>query len=160
MSPLPTLLWVFPSHFCLCSIHRLAVLWMWWQKMEGNFIKKEDPVSSAQKLYSAPSLGHPADALWLLFSHSDMSNSLRPHGLLHARLPCPSPHPGACTNSCPLSQWCIQPSRPLLSPSPPAFNLFQLQGLFKWVSSHQVAKGLEFQLQHQSFQWICRTNFL
>ena len=49
----------------------------------------------------------------------------------------------------------IQPSHPLLSPSPPAFNLSQHQGLFKWVSSsHQVAKVLEFQLQHQSFQWI------
>ena len=47
----------------------------------------------------------------------------------------------------------IQPSHPLLSPSP-ALNLSQHQGLFKWVSSsHQVAKVLEFQLQHQSFQW-------
>ena len=55
----------------------------------------------------------------------------------------------------------IQPSHPLLSPSPPAFNLSQHQGLFKWVSSsHQVAKELEFQLQHQSFQWIFRTDFL
>ena len=46
----------------------------------------------------------------------------------------------------------IQPSHPLLSPSPPAFNLSQHQGLFKWVSSsHQVAKVLEFQFQHQSF---------
>ena len=46
----------------------------------------------------------------------------------------------------------IQPSRPLSSPSPPAFNLSQHQGLFKGVSSsHQVAKVLEFQLQHQSF---------
>ena len=50
---------------------------------------------------------------------------------------------------------------PLLSPSPPAFNLSQHQGFFKWVSSsHQVAKILEFQLQHQSFQWIFRTDFL
>ena len=49
----------------------------------------------------------------------------------------------------------IQPSYPLLSPSPPAFNPSQHQGLFKWVnSSNQVAKVLEFQLQHQSFQWI------
>ena len=49
----------------------------------------------------------------------------------------------------------IQPSHPLLSPSPPAFNLSQHQSLFQWVSSsHQVAKVLEFQLQHQSFQWI------
>ena len=47
----------------------------------------------------------------------------------------------------------IQPSRPLLSPSPPAFSLSQDQGLFQGVSSsHQAAKVLEFQLQHQSFQ--------
>ena len=55
----------------------------------------------------------------------------------------------------------IQPYHPLSSPSPPAFNLSQHQGLFKWVSSsHQVAKVLEFKLQHQSFQWIFRTDFL
>ena len=40
------------------------------------------------------------------FSHSVMSNSLQPHGLQHTRLPCPSPTPVACSNSCPLSQWC------------------------------------------------------
>ena len=55
----------------------------------------------------------------------------------------------------------IQPSHPLLSPSPPALNLPQHQGLFKWVSSsHQVAKVLEFQFQHQSFQWTPRTDLL
>ena len=55
----------------------------------------------------------------------------------------------------------IQPSHPLSSPSPPAFNLGQHQGHFKWVSClHQVAKVLEFQLQHQSFRWIFRTDFL
>ena len=55
----------------------------------------------------------------------------------------------------------IQPSHFLLSSSPPAFNLSQHQGLFKWVSSsHQVVKVLEFQLQHQSFQWIFRTDLL
>ena len=54
----------------------------------------------------------------------------------------------------------IQPSHPLSSPSPPALNLSQQQGLFQWVSSsHQVAKALEFQLQHQAFQWIFRTDF-
>ena len=53
----------------------------------------------------------------------------------------------------------IQPSHPS-SPSPPAFNLSQHQGLFQWVSSsHQVAQVLEFQLQHQSFQWVFRTDF-
>ena len=55
----------------------------------------------------------------------------------------------------------IQPYHPLSSPSPPTFNLSQHQGLFKWVSSsHQVAKVLEFQLQHQSFQWTPRTDLL
>ena len=55
----------------------------------------------------------------------------------------------------------IQPSYPLSSPSPPALNLSQHQGLFQWVSSsHQVAKVLEFQLQPQSFQWTSRTDLL
>jgi len=55
----------------------------------------------------------------------------------------------------------IQPSHPLLSPSPLALNLSQHQGLFKWFSpSHQVAKVLEFQLQYQSFQWTPRTDLL
>ena len=55
----------------------------------------------------------------------------------------------------------IQPSHPRSSLSPLTFSLSQHQGLFKWVSSsHQVAKGLEFQVQHQSFQWIFRTDFL
>ena len=54
----------------------------------------------------------------------------------------------------------IQPPHPLSSPSSPTFNLFQHQGLLKWVSSDQVAKVLEFQLQYQSFQWIFRTDFL
>ena len=55
----------------------------------------------------------------------------------------------------------IQPSHTLSSPSPPTFNLSQHHSLFKWVSSsHQVAKLLEFQVQHQSFQWIFRIDFL
>ena len=78
------------------------------------------------------------------------------HGLQHTRPPCPSPTPGVYSNAYPLSWWVIQ----LLSPSPPAFSLSQHQGLLKWVSSlHQMAKVLEFQLQHQSFQWIFRTHF-
>ena len=55
----------------------------------------------------------------------------------------------------------IQPSHPLLSPSPPAPNPSQHQGLFRWVnSSHEVANVLEFQLQHQSFQWTLRTDLV
>ena len=95
------------------------------------------------------------------FSRSVMSDSLRSHGLQHARPPCPSPTPGVYSDLCPLTWWCHPTSHPLLFPSPPTFNLSQHQGLLKSVySSHQMAKGLEFQLQHQSFQWIFSTDFL
>ena len=54
----------------------------------------------------------------------------------------------------------IQPSHPLLSPSPPALNLSLHQDIFQWVCfSHQVAQVLELQFQHQSFQWIFRVEF-
>ena len=78
------------------------------------------------------------------FSCSVVSDSLRPHGLQHARPPYPSPTPRACSNSCP-SRWSIQPSHPLLSPFPPAFSLSQHQGLFQGVSSsYQVVKYWSF----------------
>ena len=74
-----------------------------------------------------------------------MINSLPPHGLQHARLPCPPPTPD-CSNLCPLSWWCHPTISSSLSPSPPAFNLFQHQGHFQWVSSlHQMAKLSEYQ---------------
>ena len=78
----------------------------------------------------------------LLFSSSAVSTLCDPQGLQHARLTCPSPAPRACSKSWPWVGDVIQPSRPLSSPSPPAFNLSQHQGLLKWVSSsHQVAKA-------------------
>ena len=80
-----------------------------------------------------------------------MSKSLWPHELQSPRFPCPSLSLGVCSNSRPWSRWC-HPTISSSFPSPPTFNLSQDQGLFKWVgSSHQVAKVLEFQLQHQSF---------
>ena len=83
------------------------------------------------------------------FSHSVVSHSLQPYGLQHARPSSPSPTHRACSNSYPSSWWWIQLSHPLPSPSPPALSLSQYQGLFQWVSSlHQVAKVLEFELQH------------
>ena len=89
------------------------------------------------------------------FSRSVVSNSLQPHGLQHTGLPCPSPTPGACSNSCPLSWWCYPTISSSAVPFSSHLQSFQHQGLFKWVSSsHQVAKVLEFHLQHQSFQYI------
>ena len=86
------------------------------------------------------------------FSHSVVSDSLWPREPQHARPPCPSPTPGFTQTHVHWVGDAIQPSHPLSSPSPPALNLSQHQGLLKWVSSsHQVAQVLEFQLQHQSF---------
>jgi len=98
---------------------------------------------------------------WVQFSHSVMSDFCdtidcsMPVFLVHHQLP-------------ELAQthihWvgdAIQPSHSLSSPYTPAFNLSQHQGLLQWVSSlNQVAKVLELQLQHQSLQWICRTDFI
>jgi len=94
-------------------------------------------------------------------SCSVVSDSLLPHESQHARPPCPSPTPGVHSNSRPWSQWCHPAISSSVVPFPPTFNLSQHQDLFKWVSSlHQVAKVLEIQLQHQSFQWIFGTDFL
>ena len=95
------------------------------------------------------------------FSPSVIFDCLQPHGLQHARPPCPSLMARAYSNLWTLSQWC----HPIISfsgiPCPPTFSLSQHQGLFQWVSSlHQMVKVLEFQLQHESFQWIFRTEFL
>ena len=73
----------------------------------------------------------------LLFSHLTESNSLRPHGVLLARLPCPSPYPRTCLNSCPLRRDAIQPCHLLSFPSPPAFNLSHIHGLWLFASSGQ-----------------------
>ena len=95
------------------------------------------------------------------FSRSVMSDSLRSHELQHDRPPCPSPTPGVHPDSLPSSQWChsaISSSGVPSSSCPkslPASESFPM-GSF----SHQVAKVLEFQLQHQSFQWIFKVDFL
>ena len=90
----------------------------------------------------------------------NVSNFLQPNRLQHNSLPCPSPNHRAYSNSCPLHQWC---HAAISSSDGPYSHLqfFEHQGLFHWViSSHEVAKVLELELQHQSFQWIFRTDFL
>ena len=90
------------------------------------------------------------DELWnLKWWHTQFSSvaqsylTLWSYGLQHARPPCPSPYPRACSNSYPWVRDAIQPSQPLSSPSPAAFNLSHHQGLFKSLSSlHHVAKVL------------------
>ena len=92
------------------------------------------------------------------FSHSVVSDSLQPHESQHTRPPCPSPTPGVYPNPCPLSRWCYPTISSSVVPFSFCLHLSQHQGLFQWVSSsYQVARVLEFHLQHQSFQWKPRT---
>ena len=121
-------------------------------------------------------LNNQFSALWCVKSYYHLSNypissnaissvaqsclTLRVHGLQHAGLPV---HHQLLAFTQTHVHWvsdAIQPSHPLSSTSPPALDLSQHQCLFKWVSSlQQVANVLEFQLQHQSFQWIFKTDF-
>ena len=94
------------------------------------------------------------------FSYSVVSDSLPPHGLQHARLHCPSPTPRPCSNSWPLS-WRHYPT---ISSSVVPFSCFQS---FPASGSFPVSQlfasggqGVGFQRQHQSFQWIVRTDLL
>ena len=94
------------------------------------------------------------------FSCSVMSDSVTP-GLQHLTPPCPPPTPRVYPNSWPLSQWCHSTISSSVIPfsfhpqSFPVSGSFQMSQFFV-----QVVKVLEFQLQHQSFHWICRTDFI
>ena len=82
---------------------------------------KNPPVTArkwAQSVVQEDSTCHKATKASVQFSCSVMFDSLQPHGLQHTRLPCPSPTPGACSNSCPLSQWC----HPIISPTVVPFS--------------------------------------
>ena len=95
------------------------------------------------------------------FSHSVKSDSWRSHEPQHARPPCPSPTPRVLPNPCPLCRWCHPTISSSVVPFSSCPHLSQHQGLFQWVSSsHQVAKVLEFQLQHQSFKRTPKTDIL
>ena len=91
------------------------------------------------------------------FSVAQSCVILQSHGLQHARLSCPSLSPGLCSNSCSLSWWHHPTILSSVAPfsCPQSFPASQCVG-----SSHQVAKVLKLQLQHQSFQWMFRTDFL
>ena len=94
-------------------------------------------------------------------SHSVVSESLWPHGLQHAGLPCPSPTPEACSNSCPATLWCylaisssVVPFSSRLQTFPASVS-FPLNQLFA-----SGGQSIGVSASHQSFQWISRTDFL
>ena len=90
------------------------------------------------------------------FSSSVVSNSLQPHGLQHAKLPCPSPTAGACSNSCPSSRWCHPTISSSVVPFSSCLQSFQASGSFPmnqfFTSGGQsISQSMKFQLQHQFF---------
>ena len=94
------------------------------------------PMYSSNFLITKPSYHLKSLSSSAQFSCSIVSDSLRPHGLQHARPPCPSPIPGACSNSCPLSWWCHPTISSSLGPfssclqSFPASGSLQMSQLF------------------------------
>ena len=151
--------WAVTSKTVFCGVARYAPIFT-----KILFINKKIgfiwPAKTTQKSVCKNKSNTYLDWL-LLFSHSVMSHSLWPHGLQHIRPPCPLPSPGTCSNSCPLSQWCHPTISSSVIPFSSCLQSFPASGSFSMShSSHQAAKVLEFQLQHQSFQRIFRTDFL
>jgi len=95
----------------------------------------------------------------LLFNCSVVSDSLQPHGLQHTRLPCPSPSPSVYSNSCPLSWWCLPTTSSSIAPFSSCPQSFPVSGSFL-VSWLVASGGQVLELQHQSFQWTFRVDFL
>ena len=128
-------------------------MWQHWIFNHWLFESREKCVSSSKV---------PIHVIFLISKNccclvAQLCLTLGPHGLQHARLPCPSLSPKVCSNSRPLSWWCHPTISSFVAPCPPAINPSQHQGLFQRVgSSHQAAKISELQFWHQSFQWIFR----
>ena len=130
-------------------LHHLTLVNIWFSVLFSFFIKTNSTINAIPtKSYSSV---QSLSSVWLC----NPVNHSTPGLLVHHQLP------EFTQNHVHRVGDAIQPSHPLLFPSPPAPNPSQHQGLFKWVSSsHQVTKDLEFQLQHQSFPWTPRTDLL
>ena len=92
-----------------------------------------------------------------------MSNSLRPHGVQHPRLPFPSPVPGACSNSCPSNQWCHPTISSSVVPFSSHLQSFTASGFFpvsQFFTSGRQSIGVSASAWSSLFQWIVRTDFL
>ena len=137
---------------CLCTEHGWALIC----KSSGLCCTWSKPRLMSALKWTLDGFFH-----FLLFGHSVVSNSLGPQEystpgfpVLHYLLEFAQTHVHCIDDA-------IQPSHTVLSPSPPALNLSQHHGFFQWVGfSHQVAKVLEHQLQHQSSQWTFRVDTL
>ena len=136
--------WTLPNGQYWNEFHHILCSWRW---RSSTQLAKTIPELTVAQISSVQSISH----IWLC----DLMDCSTPGLPVYHQLP-------EFTQT--HVHWvgdAIQTSHPLSSPFPLAFNHSQHQGLFKWVSFlHQMAKVLEFQLQHQSFQWIFRVDFL
>ena len=142
-----TLIWVIFLCFFLCPVIFFCMV----DIVDIMFLELQILLSSFKEYWILFSV---------LFSHSVMSNSLRPHELQHARLPCPSQTPGVYSDSCPLSWWC----HPTISSSVISFfshlQSFRASGSFQ-MSQFFTSAGKNIgvsALANQSFQWIFRAD--
>ena len=94
------------------------------------------------------------------FSHSFVSDPLRPHGFQHTRLPCPSPTPGACSNSCPSSRWCHPTISSSVVPFSTCLQSFPASGSFPMSQSFRSGGQSSGVSVSASVLWIFRTDFL
>ena len=124
-----------------------ATTWMNLENMQVKEDKNKRPCAVWFYLYEIPRTDEylkTESLLMVQFSHSVVSDSLRPHGQQHARPSCPSPAFRVCSNSCPSSWWC-HPTISSVVPLSSCLQSFPAPGLFQWVSSsHQVSKVLRF----------------
>ena len=145
----------FESHWCSLSWSNK------YMSLNPTDLPQTSEVKTDFNLYLWSGFEPPTSLSSVQFSCSVMSDSLQPHGLQHAWLPCPSLSPGICSNSCPLRWWYHPTISSFVIPFSFCLQSSLASGSFPMVSSsHQMAKVLELQLQHQSFQWIFRTDFL
>ena len=129
---------------------------IWWKAYDFMVIREgESMVKWIEGKYLINTVG-----VLLMFSHSVMSDSLRPHGPQRARLPCPLLSPGACSNSCPLSQWCHRTILSSVIPFSSCLRSFPASGSV-WVGM-RMAKILKMtrwlKLGNYCFKQILRAN--
>ena len=125
------------------------------------FSLERNAMTNLDSILKSRDITLPQWSLSVQFSRSVVSNSLRPCESQHTRPPCPSPTPGVYPNSCPLSRWCHPATSSSVIPFFSCLQSFPASGSF--LNSQFFASGgqsSEFQLQHQSFQWIFRNDFL
>ena len=146
--PFTSLLFLLPPLKIISAT--VVSLWLWvrcgsdgetagWPQTDGESLKFHVGQCCCLVTQSCPTLGNPVDCSF----------------------PCPSLFSRAYSNSCPSSWWCHPAISSSVVPFSSCLQSFPASGLFQWVSSsHQVAKVLEFLLQHQSFQSIFRVDFL